>query len=186
MNHVLAGFLSGLAATVPMSAVMEAGHAKLPLHRRYSLPPPRIEERARRKVGLSRGGRTADHRALAIVLHFAFGGSAGAVYGGVADRLPGPVLAKSVVFGVGVWAASYLLGLPALLGLERHAVHEPAQRNALMIGAHVVWGAALGATFELLRADAGRSSRRKRRRAEESSPRRAAGDRESEPVAPTF
>ncbi|MDB5294329.1 MAG: hypothetical protein JWO31_312, partial [Phycisphaerales bacterium] len=75
--------------------------------------------------------------------HFAFGAAAGAAYAATAGRLPGPPAVKGSAFGVGVWAASYLGWLPAV-GLLPPATEESARRNLIMIGAHVVWGAAAG------------------------------------------
>jgi hypothetical protein len=48
-----------------------------------------------------------------------------------------------VGFGLAVWAVSYLGWLPAA-GILSPATEHPARRNALMIGAHVVWGATTG------------------------------------------
>jgi hypothetical protein len=42
-----------------------------------------------------------------------------------------------------VWAGSYLGLLPAA-GILPSATRDYPERNAVMIGAHVVWGAALG------------------------------------------
>jgi hypothetical protein len=43
--------------------------------------------------------------------------------------------------------------LPDVLGILRPATEHPARRNALMIGAHVVWGVALGLIVEQLLSD---------------------------------
>jgi hypothetical protein len=69
----------------------------------------------------------------------------GALYGAVTPRnFSGP--ATGAAFGLGVWTASYLGLLPAL-GILKPATEHPARRNLLMIGAHVVWGSALGAAM---------------------------------------
>ncbi|HEY8516904.1 MAG TPA: DUF6789 family protein [Candidatus Binatia bacterium] len=150
MNGVLAGVVGGVTATLPMTAAMEMMHGALPLPQQHPLPPRRITERLTDGgvPALGEGGDVA----TTMLLHFGYGGAMGGLYGAVADRLPGPALAKGVAFGLGVWAASYLLGLPAL-GLERNALREPAERNVLMIAAHVVWGAMLGATVARLHDD---------------------------------
>jgi uncharacterized membrane protein YagU involved in acid resistance len=57
---------------------------------------------------------------------------------------------KGALFGVGVWAASYLGWLPAA-GILRPATREPAGRNAMMIASHAVWGASLAVISERLR-----------------------------------
>jgi len=55
---------------------------------------------------------------------------------------------KGIVFGLGVWAASYLAWLPAL-GILPPATEAPPRRNAVMIAAHIVWGAAAGLLLDL-------------------------------------
>ena len=46
------------------------------------------------------------------------------------------------MFGLGVWAASYLGWIPGLRILEP-ATQHPAHRTALMLMAHVIWGVSL-------------------------------------------
>ena len=48
-----------------------------------------------------------------------------------------------MAYGLAVWTTGYLGLLPAL-GALRPATEHPPRRTALMIAAHVVWGAALG------------------------------------------
>jgi uncharacterized membrane protein YagU involved in acid resistance len=150
VGRALAGVIGGTVATVPMTAAMEGWHALLPATQRYALPPRRIEDEITRRAGARWSLDESEHLGLTMLLHFGFGGAAGAVYGLVAERLPGPAPIRGVGFGLAVWATSYLCGLP-ILDLERNAVREPAPRNAMMIAAHVVWGAALGMTFAKLR-----------------------------------
>lgn len=148
-GRALVGLISGTVATVPMTVVMESWHALLPPTQSDPLPPRRIEEEITRKAGADASLDETGHLALTMLLHFGFGGAAGGAYGLVAERLPGPAAIRGIGFGLAVWATSYLCGLP-ILDLERNAVREPAQRNALMIAAHVVWGATLGVTFAKL------------------------------------
>ena len=49
-----------------------------------------------------------------------------------------------------VWVASYLGLLPAMRILTP-ATEHPARRNALMISAHVIWGACLGVLLERIK-----------------------------------
>jgi putative membrane protein len=56
---------------------------------------------------------------------------------------------KGIGFGLLVWAGSYLGLLPAL-GLLSPATQHAPQRNLLMIAAHLVWGAVLGAVTDRL------------------------------------
>lgn len=89
------------------------------------------------------------HRALAA--HFAFGAATGALYGAATShKHVSPGITSGVMFGLGVWAASYLGWVP-LTGLMPPASQQPAQRNAMMVASHIVWGAALGAAVLAMR-----------------------------------
>lgn len=146
-NAVLAGAAAGFAATTPMTIVMELLHDHLPTHERYPLPPGEIVADAERKAGVAPPGGV--HRALALAAHFGYGAAAGSLYGPLTAGLPAAPLVRGALFGLGVWGASYLGLLPAL-GVLRPATQHPARRSALMIAAHLVWGAALAATAERL------------------------------------
>jgi uncharacterized membrane protein YagU involved in acid resistance len=108
------------------------------------------------RAGLRQNLDESQHRALTLLAHYGYGAAAGAVYTALAQQLPGPPPLRGITFGLGVWTVSYLGLLPAL-GVLRVATEHPARRNALMIAAHVVWGAALG-----LLADRFEQSRRDR------------------------
>ena len=143
VTRSLAGAAAGLTATGPMTLVMAAGKTQLPPEDQYPLPPRRVTVRAAEKVGLHDDMTEAEKQVATGVAHFGYGAGAGALYGAVSPLLPfGPVL-NGVAYGLGVWTGSYLGLLPAL-DLHPPATREPPGRNALMIGAHVVWGAVLG------------------------------------------
>jgi hypothetical protein len=61
--------------------------------------------------------------------------------------VPGPRVVSGIGWGLFVWAGSYLGLLPAL-DLHEPATQHPAERNILMIVAHIIWGATLGALFK--------------------------------------
>jgi putative membrane protein len=60
-----------------------------------------------------------------------------------------PKVAEGVLFGLAVWGGSYLGLLPGT-GLYRSAKDEAPERNALMIAAHIIWGASLGVLVDNL------------------------------------
>ena len=147
------GALAGLTATLPMSVAMELGADQLPRRERYPLPPRLITSSLAHKAGYQHRLSDAEIKALTLVAHFGYGAAMGAIYGVVVP--PKLVGAKSgILFGLGVWASSYL-GLLPTLGILKSATEHPARRNALMIGAHVVWGSTLGSTLQAM----GESSR---------------------------
>lgn len=148
LSRILGGALSGLTATVPMSVAMEFGADQLPRRERYPLPPRLITHRLTRAAGADLDLDDEETQALTLAAHFSYGAAMGAIYGAVVPpRHVGPM--TGVAFGLGVWTASYLGALPAS-GILRPATEHPAQRTALMIAAHVVWGSALGATAQAL------------------------------------
>ncbi len=144
MNDFWAGSLAGLAATAPMTAVMEALYRVLPAEeRRGPLPPREITETAADAVDVEDDLSESEKKALTGVAHFGYGLEAGAIYGALARHLPFTPAVNGIAYGLAVWTGSYLGWLPAARVLPS-AADEPAGKNAVMIAAHVVWGAALG------------------------------------------
>lgn len=165
MQAELAGATGGLVATAPMTAAMALMHRLLPEQERYPLPPRQIVDNAVRQTGSEdlapgeahdltdrRTGlepREGDRDALTLASHFAFGLLAGTAYGPIARAKPSHPALAGIGYGLMVWTSQYMGVLPAA-GLLSNARYHPARRNALMIAAHVVWGAALGLVADRL------------------------------------
>lgn len=146
MNGLIKGALAGIVATIPMTLAMKTLHSELPPDERYPLPPRLIVESAAEKLDVEDDLREEDEFALTVASHFAYGAATGAIYcQGLEIQDMQPSAASGIVYGLGVWTVSYLGLLPGL-GLLTPATEHPARRNAVMIAAHIVWGAALGAT----------------------------------------
>ena len=144
MKSVWAGSFGGLLATAPMTLVMRGLHKEVPADERRPLPPEQVtHEVVRQTVGVETHPERPGWEATTWASHFGYGLTCGALYGALAPHLPGPPAAKGVAFGLAVWTGSYLGWLPAA-GVRRPATEAPASENALMIAAHVVWGAATG------------------------------------------
>lgn len=141
------GAASGFVATGAMTAAMLGMQQLLPKPEQYPLPPRRIVARLTRWLGIRRDLDKVSLDALTGVAHFGYGTSMGALYGPVGLALPVPGLVSGIGWGLAVWAASYLGLLPAL-NILSSALHHPPKRDALMIAAHVVWGATLGIVSE--------------------------------------
>ncbi|HEX7957300.1 MAG TPA: DUF6789 family protein [Pyrinomonadaceae bacterium] len=150
MNRVLLGALAGLAATAPMTLAMKLMHEQLPREEQYPLPPRQVPEGVAEKAGVDRHLDEETREAATWVSHFAYGTACGALYGALSGEVidERPLLAGAG-FGLAVWAGSYLGWLPAA-GILSPATEHPARRNALMIAAHVVWGATTGVMLERL------------------------------------
>jgi hypothetical protein len=147
MNRILLGALAGLAATVPMTLALKLMHEQLPREEQYPLPPRQVTEGLAEKAGVREHMDEEERVAATWVSHFAYGATCGALYGALSgERLDGHPLAAGAGFGVAVWAGSYLGWLPAA-GIISPATEHPARRNALMIAAHLVWGATAAAAL---------------------------------------
>jgi hypothetical protein len=133
--------VAGAVATVPMSVVMLAFRRPM-----GEQPPDAITKRAAHAVGAAPTEEQAD--ALAVVAHLGFGAATGALYA-LAPRVGPPVL-RGVGTALGVWAVSYQGWVPALGILPKASEDRPA-RPAVMVAAHVVYGAVLGTLEERLR-----------------------------------
>ena len=149
-ERLMRGAAAGLAATVPMTAVMEALHRGLPARQRHSLPPRKITMRLAKKVGVRHQLDEPQQLATTLAAHVGYGTAVGALLGAVAPRGTAKAAAAGAGFGLLVWAVSYL-GLMPLLDLHKPATREPPGRNLLMIAAHLVWGATAGAVIDALR-----------------------------------
>lgn len=149
LARMLRGALAGLVATAPMTVIMEALFRRLPRSERYPLPPSEIVAVLEHVAGVDHIGDENDHLVLTLVGHFGYGAALGAGYGLIGDRLPLPSALRGVAYGVATWAGSYLGWLPAM-GILRPATEHPGRRNALMIVAHLAYGASLGLLFTRL------------------------------------
>ncbi len=153
MNRILLGALAGLAATGPMTLAMKLMHEQLPREERYPLPPRQVTEGLAEKAGLGEQLDEDEREKATWLSHFAYGAACGALYGAVSgERVDERPLLAGVGFGLAVWAGSYLGWLPAA-GVLSSATEHPPRRNALMIAAHVVWGATTGAVLGKLADD---------------------------------
>jgi len=148
-GRMIFGALAGFIATAPMSAVMLAWHRRLPRHQQDPLPPEQITVNALDVAGLDDELSRSQTAALTVFNHFAYGAATGSLYGALISTCrPASPLTSGIVYGLGVWGVSYLGLLPSL-GLYRPATREPAERNWLMLTAHIVWGGSLGILTEI-------------------------------------
>ena len=109
-------------------------------------PPERIVEAALDAADVDTT-TDASEDVLAVASHYAFGIGGGVLFSVLhaRRRLPGPAIVHGVVFGMMVWALSYLGWIPGL-GILPPAHHDrPGRRRTMLLG-HVVYGAVLGTT----------------------------------------
>ena len=147
LRSAIAGFL----AVVPMTIFMLLTQRFLPRGQQYALPPEiltkELAEKARVRHKMDRGQMLVATTAS----HFGYGAAAALLYVPVSGQKKTISLAlgSGILFGLLVWAGSYVALLPAL-GMRESGHREPGERNWMMIVAHIIWGATLGWLFELL------------------------------------
>jgi uncharacterized membrane protein YagU involved in acid resistance len=135
------GALGGAIATLAMSGVTVAARQTGVLGRH---PPERITEALLDAMSL-RGRPAWAQDVLAVLLHWGFGMSVGAVFVPLQRRLHLPFGApvQGMVYGSMVWALSYKGWIPAL-GILPPPERDRPGRPLTMVVAHWVYGATLG------------------------------------------
>jgi hypothetical protein len=135
-----------------MTVAMTAMHRALPHEEQEPLPPRQIAENAASTAGVDLGPDEDTREAVTLAAHFGYGAAAGSLYGPFAGSTGLPRAAEGMLYGMAVWGGSYLGLLPGA-GLYRSAKDESRSRNALMISAHLIWGASLGLLVSALSKD---------------------------------
>jgi putative membrane protein len=148
MDSKIAGSIAGAVATVPMTAVMNA------FERWQDLPPHVITQNATAEAAGTPLEETSA-KALSMTAHFGVGATMGAGYGAFAGQSGLPPAAEGALYGVAVWGGAYL-GLLPESGLFPHPTEDRKSRTLAVLGAHVVWGAALGVVWDVLSRRTGR------------------------------
>jgi uncharacterized membrane protein YagU involved in acid resistance len=162
MKDALAGLIGGLVASAVMSVVMEAGAESM----RKALPHDEFEKRmVKSPEGLKPTTKTAaavvervaakrlsvrDAERWEPVVHYAFGGFLGALYGVLSKRLPAVDSGRGLGYGTAVWIGADVAALPAL-ELSRAPNEYPASTHAFGLLAHLVYGATLDAFTRVTR-----------------------------------
>jgi uncharacterized membrane protein YagU involved in acid resistance len=140
----LTGAVAGLVATAPMTVWMAIAKRYLSWQSQEPLPPSLITHNALQAVELDDELSQDEEAALTAVNHFAYGAAAGTLYGRLySPRSATDAVTSGVMYGLGIWSCSYFGLIPAT-GLYRSPIDETADRNPLMIVAHVIWGGSLG------------------------------------------
>jgi uncharacterized membrane protein YagU involved in acid resistance len=150
MNNALMGAAVGTIATVPMTVFWEVMHERLPGEPPRPLPPREVAEAIAVKAGVSRQMSETQMEWLALAAHFGYGALTGAIFGAIAPDRPSAAIRAGMLFGLGVWTASYLGWMPAT-GIRHSPKYDLPARTGLIVSSHVVWGAAAGLLMSLAR-----------------------------------
>lgn len=146
-QRLTAAAAAGLCATAVKTAFLAALHDRLPLRKRHPLAPGEIVAVLERRADWRPS--TSLHQTATFAAHFGYGAGAGAIYGRLRNSSRGNPVVRGMAHGMAVWAASYLVLLPAARILKPVTEHD-ARRTSLMIAGHLVWGASLGVAEDLL------------------------------------
>jgi uncharacterized membrane protein YagU involved in acid resistance len=148
----LAGLIGGLLASGAMSLGHHLASEMLP---KAPGPQPQAEDatvkvasQALRLVGRSLEER--DKPLASTIVHYAFGGLVGAVYGAAAEFVPRVTAAAGLPFGVAVWLGAHVITVPAL-GLAAPPARQPLGKEVQEFGLHLVYGATTELVRKLLR-----------------------------------
>jgi hypothetical protein len=194
LGALLRGLVAGVVGSAAQSLFFAATKTITPSASTPAFDPPEPEQRhetstetiARRFVeGLMQRELPSDAKPKAgQLVHYAFGAGWGGLYGLAAASAP--VLATppgAAAFGLGVWAASDNVLLPAF-ELAAWPQHYPAKNHAYAIAAHLVYGAATWLAFEAMRPRAERIERAERRAGRTERADEASGEDELPEVYP--
>lgn len=142
MNTAQNGIWAGLLATGPMTLAMFALQRQLPASQKSPLPPATLTSQITETVGIDQRLNLNRREDLTMISHFGYGAACGLLYALGLKKFKASPLLKGSLFGLGVWATSYMGWIPAF-SLRANAYNMPAKRNGLMVLAHLVWGASL-------------------------------------------
>ena len=146
MVSFIKGVIGGIAATLAMSGVMAIGKA---MGWMEQPPPKQITAHAEKKVGISPRNQPKPIFAMSwLVSHFGYGTMCGVIFSVIWRRwvrIPG----TGLVYGLVVWAISYL-GLMPALRLYPAAPHDRRSREIVLVVGHEVYGGTLELVHRLL------------------------------------
>lgn len=140
---VIAGVVGTIAMTVPILAGQRSGL--------FTNPPPReISANVARRTWLLPERSDPAFPLVWSSGHLAYGGACGVVFTLVRRYLPAAPSLAGLLFGLAVWAVSYLGLIPALR-LYPWPADDSRPRQLVMIAAHGVFGVTVAQTARHLR-----------------------------------
>src|SRR5437588_12879783 len=119
-QSLLQGAIAGFIGTIPMTVFMLTTQRFLPHGQRYALPPEIITKELAHRAHVRHHMNKIAVLGATLVSHLGYGATMGVLYTPVARKLPLPASLKGILFGLLVWAGSYL-GLLPLLGMRESA-----------------------------------------------------------------
>ncbi|HWO11596.1 MAG TPA: hypothetical protein VNN80_19010 [Polyangiaceae bacterium] len=131
IHGALAGALGAAGMTVLRLLAHRAGWIE-------AMVPQAVEVWVKDRSSLTRPRAPATHHVADQLLHLAYGGFWGGVYGLAAPKHPSP--ARALAFGGAIWALGSLVLFPALK-IARPLWQAKAREELVNVGAHALYGA---------------------------------------------
>lgn len=139
MNRYLTGAVAGIIATALMTVAISIGK----LFGLLRTPPPtQVTTSVTNRMGIDPEPPDPEFNTGSLIVHHAFGATAGAIYVLVRRFLPASSPVAGLLFGALVWTTAYVGYLP-LLRLYPWPDDDRHSRTAVMIVAHGVYGTSL-------------------------------------------
>jgi hypothetical protein len=157
VGEALAGAVSGLIATVPMTVAMLVIQRMLPRREQTTLEPRRVSDDMLRKADLHDDVSEDGKQQFSVAAHFGYGAGVGTIYALAEPFMPLPRGLRGPAYALAVWAVSYAGWLPAVNTLPPPQ-KRPAGRNVLLVVSHLVWGAVAEGMTAILKRAAPRNS----------------------------
>lgn len=169
-SHILAGIAGGLVASFAMERFQralgaissDAGGAPGGGGQQYRKPQ---SEPATYKAADAISEASTGHAvpraykpAAGSLVHYAFGGAMGAIYGAATARKPDLAAGAGLPFGAAVWIVADEIGVP-VAGLSKPPTAYPLKDHASAFAAHLVYGATTEGVRRLVLSALGRGQR---------------------------
>lgn len=121
------------------------------------MPPREITGQILQSLGIGKSVSPTELSSISLLMHFAYGGAAGAGYGLYFTKASRASLIKGLGYGLFFWSLSYLGILPGLAVLKPATQHT-AKRGLLMVAVHLLWGACLAIFSKSVSSEAKRTA----------------------------
>ena len=137
------GFIAGGLATLPMTLAMTTLHKAFHRTKKHPLPPEKVSMEVLEATSIKEKRDGKPRHRLFWLSHLLYGACAGALYVPFAQRGSLAPVIQGGIYGIVIWALSYLGILPSLK-LYPSPIRQSAQTQVEMVTAHIVWGTILG------------------------------------------
>ena len=143
MKPAQIGAWSGIFATSTMTLGFLRFFKMLPYSQRSPLPPATLTSETLQTVGINDHLQSQGRENAALISHYGYGIASGILYSLLPLSFRRSPILSGLGFGCAVWGLSYFGWIP-VFGYRASGPKMPANRNLLMLSAHLIWGATLG------------------------------------------